>query len=111
MEEVFDEVFLQYGFLVDYQFAWVVVFVLFDLHFQVLQFSKVTFIYGFLGLEADLIYLVDVLYVEDSEATLELIRKLSNMFLIREWENNSWNLMVFASCQLFSNATDADYFT
>ena len=64
-----------------------------------------------IGIETDAEKLVNICYIEDCEAFLELFGKFLYILFVAQWEDNSGNLMVLASSQLLSNSSDADDFT
>lgn len=61
---------------------------------------------GLISVKAYFVYLRDISYVENSEATLELIWQLGHILAIAQRQNDFIYLMIFACSQFLSYSTD-----
>jgi len=62
-----------------------------------------------ISVKAYFVYLRDISYIENSEATLELIWQLGHVFAIAQRQNDFIDLMIFACSQFLTDSTDRNY--
>ncbi len=61
--------------------------------------------------ESDVVQLADVAHVVDCGALLELVWQLFHVLSVADGQDYSRDVVVLASCQLFTHTTDADDLT
>ena len=109
-EQLFDLVLLVDNFPFKYNFVEVVVFKLIDLYvvLSLEIFVKFSTLIHVTLRESNFVQLIDVFDVIDSESFLELFRKFLYMFSVTNRKDYPGDIVILASSQLFSYATNRD---